>query len=96
MAADNKYFRVEVAYAETDRQLIIPVVVTEETTLADAIQSSGILEKFPQIDLEGSEVGVFGRVGRLEQKLAPGDRVEIYRPLAQHPMDARRNRAGAR
>ncbi|WP_432648899.1 RnfH family protein [Methylomarinum roseum] len=84
---------VEVAYAKADEQLIIPVSVEEDATLADAIALSGILARFPEIDLKQNQVGVFGKLGKLSQKTAAGDRVEIYRPLQQHPMDARRQRA---
>jgi putative ubiquitin-RnfH superfamily antitoxin RatB of RatAB toxin-antitoxin module len=43
-------------------------------------------------------VGVFGRSVAAQTQLADGDRVEIYRPLAQDPKEQRRRRArkGAR
>jgi putative ubiquitin-RnfH superfamily antitoxin RatB of RatAB toxin-antitoxin module len=37
-------------------------------------------------------VGVWGRLVSLDRPLAPGDRVEVYRPLQVDPMDARRLR----
>jgi len=87
---------VEVAYANTDEQTIIPLSIEEDTTLQQAIEISGILQQFPDCDLTVSKVGIFGKVKKLGQKLKAGDRVEIYRPLFQSPMQARRNRVPGR
>ena len=38
-------------------------------------------------------MGIFGKRVALDHPLAPGDRVEIYRPLAMDPKEARRRRA---
>ncbi len=84
---------IEVAYAHPDEQYIIRVELPETATVGDAIEQSGILETCPQIDLQKHAVGVFGKVVKLEQCLHANDRVEIYRALQQHPMQARRNRA---
>lgn len=92
---DNDVIAVEVAYATAERQKIVAMQLDANATLADAISRSGILNAFPDIDLSRHKVGVFGRVGSLTQTLQDGDRVEIYRPLQQHPMDARRRRASA-
>ena len=53
-------------------------------TVRDALAASG---------LEGHACGIFGKRVALDRKLAEGDRVEIYRPLAMDPKDARRRRA---
>ena len=60
-------------------------------TLRDALKSCGF-----EVDLEKQAVGVFGKRGRLDHPLAEGDRVEIYRPLALDPKEARRRRAKGR
>ncbi|WP_407661357.1 RnfH family protein [Methylomarinum vadi] len=91
-----KSIQVEVAYAEQDRQVIVTLTVAEGTTLAEAIAESGMTQQFPHIDLNVNKAGIFGKICKLEQRLRDGDRVEIYRSLAQHPMDARRNRAAGR
>jgi uncharacterized protein len=62
-------------------------------TLREAIERSGILREFPQIDLTRHKVGVFGRLRGLDEAVADGDRVEIYRPLPADPKDMRRRRA---
>ena len=90
--ADER-IEVEVAYARPDEQVILTVQVPPGTTIAEAIRLSGVLERFPEIDLAASKVGVFGKVGRLEQELAAGDRVEIYRALIADPKEARKQRA---
>ncbi len=56
-----------------------------ERPFRDAIERSGILAQFPEIDLDTQKVGVFGKVLALETKLEDGDRVEIYRPLIADP-----------
>lgn len=61
--------------------------------MCDAIEASGIMQRFPEIDLDRQPVGVFGRHRRLEDPLRDGDRVEIYRPLIADPKEMRRRRA---
>ena len=48
------------------------------------------------VDISTQAVGIWGRVAGLETELAEGDRVEIYRPLAMDPKEARRLRARRR
>lgn len=88
--------QVEVAYARPDEQLIIPLEVEEGTTVAEAIEKSGILERFPEIDLEKNKIGIFGKLTRPAQALREKDRVEIYRPLKADPKETRRRRAAAK
>lgn len=83
---------IEVAYATPDRQAIIPLEVPTGSTVEQVITASGILQQFPEIDLGQQKVGIFSQICALEKTLADGDRVEIYRPLKQNPMDARRGR----
>ena len=87
--------KVEVAYARPDRQVIVPLNVPEGTTVEQAILDSGILEQFPEIDLEKNKVGIFGKLVKPAQVLRDGDRVEIYRPLIADPKEIRRQRAAA-
>ncbi len=84
---------VEVAYALPDRQLVLQLVVAPDATLEQAIHASGILEKFPEIDLAINKVGVFGKLAKLSASLYAGDRVEIYRPLIADPKEVRKKRA---
>ena len=85
--------KAEVAYARPDVQVILEVDVAEGATVEEAIRLSGILERFPEIDLSKQKVGVFAKVAPLSQALREWDRVEIYRPLIADPKAARRRRA---
>lgn len=84
---------VEVAYATPERQTIATVTLPAGGTAEQAIRASGILREFPEIDLSEQEIGIFGSVCKMDKTVVNGDRVEIYRPLARDPMEARRNRA---
>jgi putative ubiquitin-RnfH superfamily antitoxin RatB of RatAB toxin-antitoxin module len=84
---------VEVAYALPDQQLIIPVQMPPESNAEAAIQVSGILRKFPEIDLKVNQIGIFGKLTKLDTPLRNLDRVEIYRPLIADPKEVRKQRA---
>ncbi len=84
---------VEVAYALPHVQLIIPVQIAPASTADAAIQASGILAKFPEIDLNVNRIGVFGKPIKLDTPLRHLDRVEIYRALIADPKAARKQRA---
>ena len=77
--------RVGIAYALPKRQVWLTVEMAEGASIRDAIERSGILTQFPDIDLERQKVGVFGKVAALDTKVEDGDRVEIYRPLVADP-----------
>ena len=85
---------VEIAYALPETQQLIELQVAAGTTVRGAIENSGILRRFPGIDLSKQKIGIFGKVVKLDRVLQPGDRVEIYRPLIADPKEARRRRAG--
>lgn len=85
---------IEIAYALPEIQQLIELQVAAGTTAREAIENSGILQRFPEIDLSRHEIGIFGKVVKLDHVLSPGDRVEIYRPLIVDPKEARRRRAG--
>ncbi len=92
---DAEHISVEVAYAKPEEQLILKLDVLPGTTLRQAIEQSGILERFPEIDLSQLKAGVFGKLKKLDQTLREGDRVEIYRPLIADPKEVRKQRAAA-
>jgi putative ubiquitin-RnfH superfamily antitoxin RatB of RatAB toxin-antitoxin module len=60
--------------------------------LLQALQQSGFLTRFPEIDNRHTEFGVWGRKAPLDQLLREQDRVEVYRPLRVDPKVARRER----
>ena len=77
--------KVGIAYALVKRQVWMTVDVPDGSSVRDAIDRSGVLTQFPEIDLSQQKVGVFGKVVALDSKLEEGDRVEIYRPLTADP-----------
>lgn len=85
--------QVEVAYARPDEQVVLKVDVPEGAAVSEAIQRSGLLDRFPEIDLTLNKVGIHARVVELHERLASGDRVEVYRPLLADPKEVRRARA---
>lgn len=88
-----KKIQVEVAYAKPEEQVILSVEVDEGCTIETAIDRSGLIERYPEIDLNRQKVGVFSKVRKLTDVVNDGDRIEIYRGLMVDPKDARRKRA---
>lgn len=84
---------VEIAYARPNEQLILSLHANPGITVKEAILRSGILGRYPEIDLDVNKVGIFGKAARLDAELYPGDRVEIYRALIADPKEARKKRA---
>ncbi|NPT38813.1 RnfH family protein [Paraburkholderia xenovorans] len=83
---------IEVCYASAGEQALIAVELPEGATLRQALDASGILRRFPQIDLGTQKVGVFGKLKPLDAVLNDHDRVEIYRPLLVDPKVSRQRR----
>lgn len=85
--------QVEVAYALPEQQILLQITVKMGTTVEEAIQGSGILGRFPEIDLTQTKVGIFSKLTQMNAVLRHKDRVEIYRPLLADPKEVRRQRA---
>jgi putative ubiquitin-RnfH superfamily antitoxin RatB of RatAB toxin-antitoxin module len=81
--------RVEVVWALPARQRVVSLELEEGATARDAVQASGLRT-------------TYAALGRFGKKIAPGtvlrdgDRVELLRPLAADPKEARRQRARRR
>lgn len=88
----SEIIAVEVAYARPDEQVILSVEAEQGITLEQAIEKSGVLERFPEIELGKNKVGIFAKLSKLNTELKAGDRVEIYRPLIADPKEVRRKR----
>lgn len=93
MNEDNAEIIIEVAYALPNEQVIIPVKAPNGVTAEQAIKDSGVLTKFPDIDLSKNQIGIFGKLVKLNTELRHLDRVEIYRPLIADPKEVRKQRA---
>ena len=85
--------KVEVVYALPVAADAVSVNLPAGATLRDAVLASGVLQRHPEIALEKQAFGIFGKRAALDARLAPGDRVEVYRALAIDPKEARRRRA---
>ena len=86
---------IEVVYAAVDHQVLLMVAVAAGTSVRAAVRTSGIGERFPELDLADCPLGIFGKVVADAQVRAvqAGYRIEIYRPLLADPKEVRRLRA---
>lgn len=85
--------QVEIAYAKPDRQDVISVKLPEGSTIQQAIESSGLLQRNPEIDVAKAKVGIYGKLSKMDTIVRSRDRVEIYRPLIADPKEVRKQRA---
>jgi putative ubiquitin-RnfH superfamily antitoxin RatB of RatAB toxin-antitoxin module len=81
-----------VCYAEADRQSWLRLEVPNNSTVEQAIQLSGLLSRYPEIDLSKQKVGIFGKLAKLDTIIQEGDRVEIYRQITVDPTQVKRRR----
>ncbi len=86
---------VEVVYAKPERQEVVQVALPVGASVIQAIEASGLLSKYPEIDLQTNKLGVFAKLVKAEAGLRDRDRVEIYRPLIADPKEVRKQRAAA-
>jgi uncharacterized protein len=83
---------VEIVYVATDKSVVqVTCVLAPGARVIDALNSSGLFLSHPEI--QGLPVGIFSKLVTLDRLLKDGDRVEIYRPLVNGPMEKRRQRA---
>jgi hypothetical protein len=81
--------RVEVVLALAARQEIVRLRLAEGATAGDAVRASGL-------PATGLAIGIGGKRVAAGKVLQDGDRVELLRPLAADPNEARRRRARRR
>lgn len=94
----NNHLAITVAFATPQTAQNIPLEVPVGTTLLQAILQSGICAHFSELSFlpehpAQAKVGVYGQLRKLTDTVSMGDRIEIYRPLHQDPMLARKARA---
>jgi putative ubiquitin-RnfH superfamily antitoxin RatB of RatAB toxin-antitoxin module len=82
---------IEVVYALPHKQKRVLLDLPPHSTVLDAVQASGLLQRLPQT--ESRNLGVWGRPVTPETRLRDQDRVEIYRALIADPKEVRRERA---
>lgn len=89
----ERTIKVQVCYALPQRQELVNLSLPEGSTLQHALERSGLLAKYPEIDLTKNKFGVFAKLSKLDTVLRDRDRVEIYRPLIADPKEVRKKRA---
>ncbi|MCL1860113.1 MAG: RnfH family protein [Proteobacteria bacterium] len=90
----DEFIEIEVVYALAHQQDVVMVKVPEGATAREAVEASGLLLKYPEIDLGGrNKLGVYNKPARPDTVLRERDRVEIYRPLIADPKAVRQRRA---
>lgn len=90
----SEVINVEVVYALPHHHELVKLVLNDGATVEDAVRASGLLEKHPEITLDGdNKVGIFSKLCKLDTPLRDRDRVEIYRPLIADPKAVRKKRA---
>jgi uncharacterized protein len=86
--------KIEITYALPERQELMVVELPEGATVMQAVEASGLLQKYPEIDPGGvNKLGVFAKLAKADAVLRDRDRVEIYRPLIADPKEVRRQKA---
>ena len=87
--------RVEVVYALPGRQERVALQLAPGTNAGEAVAESGLAARHGLTTAE-LKLGLGGRVIAATRPLKDGDRVDILRPLATDPTEARRRRAAAK
>lgn len=87
--------KISIAYALPGRQIVQSFEMPEGATIRFAVESSGILEQLPKLDLDTQKIGVFGKIRPVDSVLKAGDRIEIYRPATADPKKVKRRKADA-
>ena len=85
--------KIEVVYALPSRQEVVQLTLPAGSTLQQALEASGLLAKYPEIDLAKGKFGIYSKIAKLDTVLRDRDRVEIYRPLIADPKEVRKQRA---
>ena len=89
----SESINVEIVNALLDAQEIISLKLSQGATVKQAVEQSGMLEKYPEIDLAKNKLGIFAKLTKPDAILRDRDRVEIYRPLIADPKEVRKQRA---
>ncbi|GAB3383656.1 RnfH family protein [Massilia agri] len=88
--------QVTVCYAGAGFEYLHPMQVRIGSTIGEAIEQSGVLQAYPDINLSTQPVGIYAKKKTLDTVLRERDRIEIYRPLVADPKESRRKRAAKR
>ncbi len=97
MSFEPSTITIEVVYALAEEQQLITLSVAEGMTARDALrhvvsQSLLVFPDFDEVTVAPDKlpIGVYGQTVPDDYVLKEGDRLELYRPLLQDPMERRR------
>jgi putative ubiquitin-RnfH superfamily antitoxin RatB of RatAB toxin-antitoxin module len=85
--------KIEVVYALPHKTELIKLDLPEGSTVLQAVEASGLLAKYPDIDVKKNKFGVYAKLAKVDSVLRERDRIEIYRPLIADPKEVRKQRA---
>ena len=85
--------QVDVCYPLSTKQEVVSLKLPEGSTVQQALEASGLLVKYPEIDLKKNKFGIWNKLSKIDVVLRDRDRVEIYRPLIADPKEVRKQRA---
>ncbi len=85
--------QIEVIYALPEKQETVLLHLPPGASLQQAIEASGLIGKYPEIDLAKGKFGIYSKLAKLDTVLRDRDRIEIYRPLIADPKEVRKQRA---
>lgn len=89
----DEQLTVEVCYPLPNKQELVRVKLPAGSTVMDALEASGLLAKYPEIDVKKNKLGIWNKLSKVDVVLRDRDRVEIYRPLIADPKEVRKQRA---
>lgn len=84
---------IGVSYGDANDQVWMRIEVPDGSTVKQAIELSGLLKRFPDINLEKQKVGIYGKVVKLDTEVKESDRIEIYRMITADPSQVPRRDA---
>jgi uncharacterized protein len=84
---------IGVSYGDVNDQVWMRIEVPEGSTIKQAIELSGLLKRFPDINLEKQKVGVYGKIVKLDAEVKESDRIEVYRTITADPNEVPRRDA---
>jgi len=93
---EPRCIQVEIVFARPDRTCSLTLTLASGATVADAVDRAAQSAEFAEVHWGAAALGIFGRMVDRAQVLRPGDRLEIYRPLAADPKTARRKRVASK
>jgi uncharacterized protein len=89
----DEMINVEVCYPLPTKQELVRLRLPAGSLLQQALEASGLLGKYPEIDLKKNKFGIWNKLSKTDAVLRDFDRVEIYRPLIADPKEVRKQRA---